>query len=254
MWDWIGQIEKFKQQSKPVCLVTVAGVESSAPREIGAKMLVLEDGAFLGTIGGGNLELLAIEEAKKQLNQGNSTKIRFPLGAKTGQCCGGVMELLFESLNTGPHLYIFGAGHVGQSIARALNDSAFSVHVVDERSEWISQLPENVISHAMDPEIFISQSLFNSLKTYCLVLTHRHDLDETLINILLKKETRYLGLIGSESKWRRFQQRLSARGVSPKKLEQVKCPIGIGALGKSPGEIAISVGAELLQLHYGHSQ
>ena len=250
MWDWVGQVEKLKKQSKPLSLVTVAAVEGSAPREVGAKMMVLEDGTFFGTIGGGNLELLVIEEAKKLLSEGRSEKVRFPLGAKTGQCCGGIVEILFESLNTGPKLYVFGAGHVGQAIARTLTGSAFTVHVIDEREEWITQLPNDVIPHLIDPEIFISQTQFDPKKSYCVILTHRHDLDETLLNLLLKREVHYLGLIGSESKWQRFQQRLLAKGVTQEKLDFVKCPIGIGNFGKAPSEIAISFGAELLQLVY----
>lgn len=254
MWDWISQIDKLKKESCPVCLVTIAGAEGSTPREIGAKMLVLEDGRFFGTIGGGNLELLAVEEARKSLASRTSSKIKFPLGAKTGQCCGGLVELLFESLNTGPQIYIFGAGHVGQAVARALNESAFTVHLIDEREEWISQAPQGVISHLIDPEIFISKNSFNNDRTYFLIMTHQHDLDELLLRQLLDKPHRYLGLIGSVSKWTRFQQRLIARGVSEEKLKDVRCPIGIANLGKSPAEIAISVGAELLQTFYGNTQ
>lgn len=250
MWDWVGQIEKLKKCSTPVCLVTVAGFEGSAPREIGAKMLVLENGTFFGTIGGGNLEFQAIQEAQKHLNQRRPEKIRFPLGAKAGQCCGGVVELLFEPINTGPQLYLFGAGHVGQAIARALKDSVFTVHVVDEREDWISQLPEGIMRHLIDPEIFIGKANFCEVQTYCVVLTHRHDLDETLIKLLLEKKMRYLGLIGSHSKWERFQQRLLAKGVHRQKLDQVKCPIGLETFGKTPAEIAISLGAEILKLHY----
>jgi xanthine dehydrogenase accessory factor len=250
MWDWIGQVEKLKKQSKPAVLVTVAGVEGSAPREIGAKMVVLEDGTFFGTIGGGNLEFLVIDEAKKLLAQGKSAKVKFPLGAKTGQCCGGIVEILFESLNTGPQLYVFGAGHVGQAIARVLSGSIFTTHVIDEREEWIAQLPPEVIAHMTDPEIFINQTQFNPQRSFCVILTHRHDLDETLLNLLLKKEVHYLGLIGSESKWHRFQQRFLAKGVPQERLNSVKCPIGIGNFGKAPSEIAISFAAELLQLFY----
>ncbi len=250
MWDWIGQIDQLKRRSRPVVLVTVAGVEGSAPREIGAKILVLKDGTFFGTIGGGNLERLAIEEAQKLIDSGNSTKIRFPLGAKTGQCCGGVVELLFESLNTGPQLYIFGAGHVGQALSRALNDSAFTVHVIDERQEWISQLPSGVIGHCLDPEIFISQNQFSPTHSYFVIMTHQHDLDETLVRLLLNQPHVYLGLIGSEAKWTRFQQRLSARGIAEEQTKKVKCPVGIKNFGKSPSEIAISIGAEILMLHY----
>lgn len=250
MWNWINQLEQFKKESRPVSIVTVAGVEGSAPREVGAKMLVLQDGTFFGTIGGGNVELLAIEEAKRLLMCGTSEKVRFPLGAKAGQCCGGVIELLFETINTGPQLYVFGAGHVGQALSRAMNDSVFTVHLIDEREDWIAQAPRGVISHCIDPETFILKNKFSATQSFCVVMTHQHQLDESIIQLLLDKPHRYLGLIGSSAKWSRFQQRMSARGIPENKFKDIKCPIGIANLGKSPPEIAISVGAELLQIHY----
>ncbi|QNA98991.1 hypothetical protein G4G31_09250 [Massilia sp. Se16.2.3] len=81
----------------PAVLVTVAIAEGSVPREPGAKMLVTRDG-FAGTIGGGHLELRAIEIARGMLAEGAAapTLERFALGPSLGQCCGGVAHLVFE--------------------------------------------------------------------------------------------------------------------------------------------------------------
>ena len=79
-------------------MVTVASVRGSAPREAGAKMIVTA-ATVLGTIGGGHLEYKAIAIARDQLAAGNSATVRrFPLGASLGQCCGGVVNLLFEAV------------------------------------------------------------------------------------------------------------------------------------------------------------
>src|ERR1700722_11661172 len=99
MWNWISKLEELRIQGVGVVAVTVTQNTGSTPREPGAKMLVLTDGTFFGTIGGGRFEELALLEARQCLKSGITKVVRYPLGAKTGQCCGGVTELFFEVLN-----------------------------------------------------------------------------------------------------------------------------------------------------------
>lgn len=255
-WNWIALLEELRLAGTPCVSVTVTQCTGSTPREIGAKMVVLPGGKFHGTIGGGHLEQLALEDAAKALTAGASTSIRYPLGAKTGQCCGGIVELLFEVLNTGPRLYLFGAGHVGQAICRTLEGTPFAVHVIDEREEWIGspELPKSAVRHAAEWEDFVADATWDAARTYVAIMTFRHDLDERILEVLIRKKRplRYLGLIGSRSKWERFKQRLAARGVTEEELAQVHCPIGLPIGGKAPQEVAISLSAELLKIHYGH--
>ena len=82
-------------------------------------------------------------------------------------------------------------------------------------------------------------------------MTHRHDLDQKIIAKVIKKPTRYIGLIGSKPKWEKFKQRLLLRNFTPDELAKVRCPIGLDTGGKAPQEVAISVAAELLKTHYG---
>ena len=251
MWDWISCLSVSNAQGRPLALVTVTSCTGSTPREIGAKMIVYSDSQFEGTIGGGHLEELAIQDAVACLVEGKSKTFRYPLGAKTGQCCGGIMEILIEALNCGPVLYVFGAGHVGQAVSRILMGTPFRVHVIDEREEWIRQLPGGVVPHVEEWDDFIQEAVWDKQKTFVVIMTHRHDLDQDILQRLLEFPMRYLGLIGSSSKWERFQQRLTARGVEQSSLDRVKCPIGWDTGGKAPQEVAISLAAELLAIHYG---
>jgi xanthine dehydrogenase accessory factor len=253
MWDWIKEIETCRNEGREAALVTVCENTGSTPREVGAKMLVFPDGSFRGTIGGGNLEALAIQDGQKAIKENKSQKIRYPLGAKTGQCCGGIVELLFEVLNTQPKLYLFGAGHVGQAVCRTLAETPFSVHVIDEREEWVQseRLPKEIIRHCCEWQNFVEEASWDDKNTYVAIMTHRHDTDQEIVEALVHKPTRYLGLIGSQSKWKRFQQRLHARGVSEALLNKVQCPLGVPLGGKSPQEIAISLSAQLLQIFHG---
>jgi xanthine dehydrogenase accessory factor len=218
-------------------------------------MIVLADGAFFGTIGGGHLEQLVIADAQACLAAGESKVFRYPLGATAGQCCGGVVETFVEALHTGPHLYLFGVGHVGQALCRVLAGTPFVVHAIDEREEWLGAeaLPREVRRHAAPWDAFVADAPWSPQGTYVAIMTHRHDMDEAIVGAVVTRPARYLGLIGSETKWRRFRDRLEARGIPRDALDRVRCPIGLDVGGKAPQEVAISVAAELLGVHHGRN-
>ncbi|NCF72017.1 MAG: xanthine dehydrogenase accessory protein XdhC [Gammaproteobacteria bacterium] len=100
MNEWIDELSDLAAAGEPAMLVTVAGVRGSAPREIGAKMIVTAT-ETIGTIGGGQLEYQSTRVAVEMLNDQGSTLRSFPLGSSMGQCCGGVVEILFEPLTDG---------------------------------------------------------------------------------------------------------------------------------------------------------
>lgn len=252
MWDWISKVQGLRESYRPFAIVTVIDSVGSTPSAIGAKMVVLEDGDHHGTIGGGHLEQLTIEEAKKCLTLRQSKTEIFPLGARAGQCCGGSMKLLFEVFNVGPELYLFGAGHVGQTICEVLVQTPFRIHLIDNRKEWIEseKIPRDVIRHFCEWDEFTHGALWDSNRTYAVVLTHDHSLDQEIIAHLIKRAARYIGLIGSKAKWKRFTARLKARGYSEGELSRVICPIGLPVGGKAPKEVAISLASELLSIHY----
>jgi xanthine dehydrogenase accessory factor len=302
----------------PAVLVTVARVEGSAPREPGAKFLVTER-TLHDTIGGGHLELRAVEIARQMLAAG-ATDVRherFGLGPSLGQCCGGVVWLLFEPVTdsvaatltllrgnrTGDfwrvasiagrprnavfdadgtlvageaevprhfprtssaivlpdgwlvdpvaapaaHLVLFGAGHVGAAIVRALADLPCIITWVDERDDMFPpNVPANVIVEATDtPEAVVDAAPDGA--SY-LVLTHSHALDERLsAAILARDNVGWFGLIGSKTKRVLFERRLAARGLRADRIEAMVCPIGLpGITDKAPAAIAASVAAQLL--------
>lgn len=95
MNEWIDELSDLAAAGERAVLVTVAGVRGSAPREIGAKMIVTST-ETIGTIGGGQLEYQSTRVAVSLLDDRHTTLRSFPLGSSMGQCCGGVVEILFE--------------------------------------------------------------------------------------------------------------------------------------------------------------
>jgi xanthine dehydrogenase accessory factor len=81
-------------------------------------------------------------------------------------------------------------------------------------------------------------------------VTHDHQIDLDVISAVLKQPAKFIGLIGSDTKWDRFQQRLLAAGYNVDLLSRVHCPIGLAIGGKAPREVAISIASQLLRIHY----
>lgn len=231
--------------------ILVVDVKGSAPREPGASMTWLPGGLPPeGTIGGGNLERICLEEAERLWNDRERATafLEVPLSARAGQCCGGMVRVFLHRRTPPAEVLICGAGHVATALARALHETPLRVVVVDERGEWAdpARFPPGAEVVADDPEAFVRERADRAERTYLLVMTHRHDLDEALCRVALSRPFRWIGLIGSRTKWLRFRQRLAARGFTPDELARIQCPIGDPALGRTPAEIAVGVAAQVL--------
>ncbi|MGH8807807.1 MAG: xanthine dehydrogenase accessory protein XdhC [Noviherbaspirillum sp.] len=148
-----------------------------------------------------------------------------------------------------PNLVLFGAGHVGAAIVRALADLPCHVTWVDERDDMFpADVPANVKIEATDtPEAVVDEAAPGS--SY-LVMTHSHALDQRLCEAILRRgDAGWFGLIGSKTKRMQFEHRLFERGIAPERLAEMVCPIGVpGIAGKAPAVIAASVCAQLLQV------
>ena len=262
MSDWSRILDRLRRAQTPVMLVSVDSIVGSTPREAGAKMLVTAERQY-GTIGGGNLEYQACRIARDQLELGAAGGLqRFPLGAGLGQCCGGLVNLMFEPLDADGdwsraeieeeriELYLFGAGHVGQALVRALAGLPFAIHWIDTRDDILPQNPpagvEAISTDSPEAEIDAAPA-----GACFLVMTHDHAIDQRLCEQILKRDDfRYFGLIGSRAKRRNFEARMRRRGVDPRRFADMTCPIGIdGISSKQPAQIAISVAAEILQVY-----
>jgi xanthine dehydrogenase accessory factor len=145
---------------------------------------------------------------------------------------------------------LFGAGHVGAAIVRALAELPCRVTWVDERDDLFpAEVPANVSVEATDtPEALVEKA---PQGTIFLVMTHSHALDLRLSHAILSRPGAlhgdWFGLIGSETKRRQFEHRLRERGIDDARLGAMVCPVGIpGIEGKAPAVIAASVAAQLL--------
>ena len=240
----------------------IVDVKGSSPNNIGDIILICKDAIF-GTIGGGNLEYLVIDEAKKLLNKKIKNKIlSIPLGPGIGQCCGGYVQIKLsfhknskealknESLkkNIKPNLYIFGSGHIGQAIISKLENINFNTFIIDSREDYLNMTNIKDINYLLSkkPWEIVSKLDDNS---YFIVLTHSHDFDLKILNEVLKKNNTFVGLIGSLTKKKRFYKRLINNGHNKSIVEKIECPIGIDiGNSKDPNEIAFSIITRIISI------
>ena len=148
-----------------------------------------------------------------------------------------------------PMLYLYGAGHVGQALARVLSNVAMRVRWIDSRAGMLPPVPGELIEAICtgDPATTVSDAPSHA---HFLVMTHSHALDYSLCRaILARSNVAFVGLIGSKSKAARFRSRLARDGLSVAAIDRLTCPIGIDGIdSKAPAAIAIAVAAQLLQV------
>ena len=152
------------------------------------------------------------------------------------------------------HIVLFGAGHVGKALVHILGNLQCTITWVDEReSEFPDHIPSNVQPFINDiPEEAVELAPPDS---YYIVMTHRHDLDQRLCQLILQRDDfRYAGLIGSKTKHNQFIKRFRQRHLSDEVINKLVCPIGISGINsKDPAAIAVSIAAELLRLNESRS-
>ena len=257
------EVEHQLAAGEAVILVTVAAARGSTPRAEGTRMAVARTAIF-GTIGGGRLEWEAIGRARDMIAAGQaSDRIELPLGPAVGQCCGGhvvlnlnradqatvagLAQLEARERQEAPQVVVFGAGHVGKALIRALAPLPLRVLWSDTRAQEFPAAVGDRIQVDMSDPMEIARGAERGAAV--VVMTHSHALDFAITESALGRgDLAYVGLIGSRTKRRRFERWFAARDGDPALLDRLVSPIGdLGVSDKRPEVIAALVTAEILQ-------
>ena len=258
---------------EPFVLCTVTATARSAPRDAGAKMLVAPDGAIRGTVGGGPLEAVVIEEAVQLLRapDGGSRERRFALTTtgdaaqpmlpdapapcdELGMKCGGEVSVFLDVVRPAPRLVLYGAGHVGERVASIASEVGLTTVVIDDRPQFASRdrFPKAAEVRCADLSAAPLGGLTPDAQDYVVILTRCHALDEGVLEAALGSAARYVGLIGSKRKVAVILRSIARRtGRDPRQDPRLHAPIGLKLGDKTPGEIAIAILAEILLLKSG---
>jgi xanthine dehydrogenase accessory factor len=246
-----------QRDGRPAALVTVIETQGSVPRQAGSKMLVWPDGSIVGTVGGGAMEALAVQEAQAAIKDGKTRLLSYnlsDLASGDPGVCGGTAQLFVEPLAPPPTILVIGCGHVGKAVADLAKWMEFRVVVSDDRPGYATpdQLPgmDGYIEAAPSD---LKQHLDINRQTFIAAVTRGLLVDETLLPALLATEAPYIGLIGSRRRWALTVQAMLDQGISRDDLARVHAPIGLEIGAETPKEIAISIMAEIVMVLRGGS-
>ncbi len=248
------ELVNLLENGRKVAFCTIVKKMGSGPREIGAKMIVCEDGQTFGTIGGGNLEKALIKEALKVLRESSSRKAVFSLhkgereGAiQTGLMCGGELTVFIDVIKPKERLIIVGAGHVAWFLAKLANIAGFSLVVVDDNKELANKerypMAEKIITGNF-PEIL--DKIKVESRDFVVIVHGEPNHDYLALEKIIRKRPAYIGLLGSKEKVSKLTKRLEERGISKEDLNLLYAPIGLDIGAKTPEEIGISILAEII--------
>ncbi len=242
---------KARAERTPCMLATVVATTGSIPRAAGAKMLVYSADRTLGTVGGGKFESLVIADSLASLGGKLPVLKTYPLHEgdvnSFGAICGGTVTVLIEPQRISEALVIVGAGHCSRAIAALARDCGLHITVLDDRGELLAGFPAHRIVGDVSPAEFVAGHDWQGDEALVIVSRNFQIDRDALGAALANPGMGYLGMIGSSRKVRRVFDDLRAQGVSPDQLAKVFAPIGLDIGADSPGEIAVSVLAEILK-------
>jgi xanthine dehydrogenase accessory factor len=265
----LAETERALRADGRVALCQIVRAEGSTPGKPGWKLVVRADGSALGNLGGGAFEALVKVDAEALLCSGTGAGLGAPRaepavkryyftekavrGEPTGMVCGGFADVFLEVLSAAPLLLICGGGPVGQALARGAVVAGFEVAVADDRDEFLR--PElfpsgaRILRVSRDyREPFLAD--LGSRELAVAIVTRCWETDTAaLAGVLRQAPARlgYLGLMGSRRKIARVRAEVEKLGL---RLDRVHlhAPIGLPLGGNSPGEIAIAILAEVVQV------
>lgn len=257
------KILELQRNGEEGVLITVVEKEGSGPAGPGARMLVLADGKTAGTIGGGSLELVATRKALRLLETKGTLLERYTLSeqdrvvdAETpDMVCGGRVTLFYEVLSSGPRIYIFGGGHVGQALVYHLRHLPYHVTVIDPRPDMVPALQgaDSIVTAEYEKAL---EDRAIPRGGYVVIATPSHEADYAILRHIFTSgwEPRYVGLLASKRKSATFIRNLKEELGTGIDLSPLHTPAGLDIGGDSVHEIAVSIIAEIQALRYDRNQ
>ena len=242
------------RRNEPVALLTVLENKGSSPGKPGAMMTVHGEKSISGTIGGGSLELQAIDDAIKCLATGESREIYYGFNddGEPGMSCGGDVRVFIKTLQPSPQLVIVGAGHIGLELYQLGVQQGLRLIVIDDREELVTKERFPAAKRTVAGDI---PAVLRKLKIvencYITIGTRSHDIDRLSLEAVVDSDATYVGMIGNRSKIKNTFKYLLEQGVSRENISKVYAPMGLDIASIQPKEIAMSIMSEILLVKNG---
>jgi xanthine dehydrogenase accessory factor len=249
--DLYDEIVRLRKLGQKCAVATIVQVNGSIPSFESAKILVREDGSFMGTVGGGCVEAEVWNAAREVIETEKPRHLSFSLGQDAaydeGLICGGQLNIFVEPVIPQPRAFIFGGGHVSKGISKIATLAGFSTSIIDNREAFANQerFPEAEATYAEEYEDVFPKLPVNS-SSYIIIVTRGHRDDMRVLRWAVNTPARYIAMIGSKRKTISVVHELEKEGLPREAFEKVFAPMGLEIGAEMPEEIAISVVAEMI--------
>jgi xanthine dehydrogenase accessory factor len=249
--DLYDEIVRLRKLGQKCAVATIVQVNGSIPSFESAKILVREDGSFMGTVGGGCVEAEVWNAAREVIETEKPRHLSFSLGQDAaydeGLICGGQLNIFVEPVIPQPRAFIFGGGHVSKGISKIATLAGFSTSIVDNREAFANseRFPEAEATYAEEYEDVFPKLPVNS-SSYIIIVTRGHRDDMRVLRWAVNTPARYIAMIGSKRKTISVVHELEKEGIPREAFDKVFAPMGLEIGAEMPEEIAISVVAEMI--------
>ena len=249
--DLYDEIVRLRKLGQKCAVATIVQVNGSIPSFESAKILVREDGSFMGTVGGGCVEAEVWNAAREVIETEKPRHLSFSLGQDAaydeGLICGGQLNIFVEPVIPQPRAFIFGGGHVSKGISKIATLAGFSTSIVDNREAFANaeRFPEAEATYAEEYEEVFPKLPVNS-SSYIIIVTRGHRDDMRVLRWAVNTPARYIAMIGSKRKTISVVHELEKEGIPREAFDKVFAPMGLEIGAEMPEEIAISVVAEMI--------
>ncbi len=240
----ISKLNQALELGKKVAFVTLTEENGSSPGRVGDSILVYEDGTLVGTCGGGLLEHTIQTKALACLKNEESTEFSINL-KEIGMSCGGSVRGFIDCRNRTTNLLVIGGGHLGKYIYQFSQILGYSVTIMDDREQYANseRFPNAKIICGDYGKVFTGKNYADS---YIIIVSRGHGTDYVALKSLIKKDFKYLGLLGSKRKIISLLEKLKKDDIDYSKINNFYTPIGLNIAVSDPAEIAMSILAELM--------
>lgn len=220
------------------------------PSGIGAKLLVIESGETVGSLGDNSLDAAVVAAAARfvVMRDVARTFAVLDFAPQLGQWVDA--KILFERIEPEPRLVICGAGHVGAALARLASLIGYRATLIDDRGQFVRRegFPDpNIDLVATDDWAeAVHKAIGNGRGVAVAVVTRGHNEDEECLRAVVSTNPDYVGLIGSKRRTNIVLDRLRAGGAGEEQLKRVHAPIGMDIGAVTPEEVALAILAEII--------
>lgn len=242
---------ELEEKNETFALVTLIETDGSTPRNDSAKMIVTKEGKTYGTIGGGSLEHVVINESTRCITKGQSKILDYNLNSKErddlNMICGGKAKVYIDVINSEPIILLLGGGHINYSISKYVDILNYKYIIVDNLEEMANTERFPNAFKIINKDFVEGIKYLDINKQYSIVVATRgHEKDYECMKSVLKTDAGYIGMIGSKKKTKDTLNRLKKDGFS-EELKMIHAPIGLDLGAETPEEIGVSIISEIMK-------